>query len=160
MMMVTIRARCVAWSSSHAVPIFLNFAIASNAAIASARKQHNQSEGGQSLSRQLSNLAPMVTLPRRAVRHQFAAASQRWLRAMSNQPVHVQERRGPTPGTFGPSSSRGGRSRVDSFGVRYGGAAQVDVGPTNASSSISKTVTNPGSARSTHDMAFLLNPGR
>ena len=59
-------------------------------------------------------------------------------------------------GIFGLSSSQGGRSRVDSFGERYGGAVMDDVGPTRNSSSISITVINPGSGyrRRTQTVGF------
>jgi hypothetical protein len=60
-----------------------------------------------------------------------------------NQAGHSQNQPGPTPGTFGLSSSRGDRSLVGSFGERYGGAAVGDAGPTKNSSSIQSTVIDP-----------------
>jgi hypothetical protein len=45
-------------------------------------------------------------------------------------------------GTCGPFSSRGGQSRVGSFGARYGGAEMDEAGPTRNSSSIPITVIN------------------
>jgi hypothetical protein len=55
---------------------------------------------------------------------------------LTNQPVHVQDRRGPMHGIFGLLSSRGGRSLAGSFGERCGDAAMDDVGSTKSSSSI------------------------
>ena len=61
-------------------------------------------------------------------------------------------------GTFGLLSSQGDRSRVDSFGERYGGAAMDDVGPTKNLSSIPITVIKPvsGTAAAPKQQAFTL----
>jgi hypothetical protein len=66
---------------------------------------------------------------------------------IANQSVHLQDRRGPMPGSFGLSSCRGGRSPVGSFGERYGDAAVRWA--YKKSSSIQKMVIDPNSGTTT-----------